>query len=155
MSDWFFEQYETPPPEPSSPPIKHVSRQRVVTLSIRNRTYLPWTVSIHGSKTCDARVKSLGLRPLVVQPNDRSSCTLVRLISNESVRIDRIEVQASISSSATITLLDDERREHAWHHLPANTDVSLCVDWGPSDSMSGHVAPLLAVETIHLEGGES
>ena len=126
----------------------------MVTLSIRNSTFLTWTVTLQGSKTTDARASSLDFAPLIVAPNDDSSCTLVRLISNESLRIDRIEVAATVDSRATLTMHDGSRREHAWRHLSVGgADISLRVQWGPSDAMPGHVAPTLSVETIQLDGG--
>lgn len=156
MADsWFFEQFDSPADEKAETtakaPVAQVTRQRVLTLSIRNRTYLHWKVTLHGSKTTDARASSLNLAPLEAAPNDSASCTLVRLIRNEGLRVDRIEVASALSSCATLTLCNDERRSYPWLGLAEHTDLSLCVEWGSSDEMPGHAVPTLRVETIRLD----
>jgi len=149
---WFFKQYEAKPGE-AAPSVAPTSRQRTVTLSVRNHTYLRWKVALHGSKTTDARATALNFRPLDVPPNDSASGTLIRLIQNESLRVNRIEVSSDLSSQATLTLADEQQRHHAWRALAGHTDLSLCIEWSGSDVMEGHAVPTLRVETIRLQQG--
>ena len=101
-------------PAPRGSPIRTPQhRPRTITLSVRNRTFHRWRVHVHGSKTTDARLSSLSFEPMTVEPNDDTSCTVVRLIQNEGLRINRVEASTARPRRGII------------RNVPANGDAEL------------------------------
>ena len=152
--DWFAAQIteSNAKPQPTARPRTSV---RVVTLSVTNRTCYPWTVTLHGSKLTDARAASLNDAALHVEPNDRASRVVARLIVNERLRLASILLETPLGKGATMVLRDDVARELSHATLAGATDLSLRIDWGESDTLVGHPVPLLRTEVVSMQDAPS